>query len=431
VAIRPPFAVNTESFDVEEARVFAASTWTPATNAYKILTGLKPGPSDPAAVTATSTPNGFVHVAPATLIIQSSRAANGGAYTLTWDATVDINILSTPANATNPRNDLIIAWTPDTFYGDPNSTPVVRQVVGTPSGSPSDPSLAAFPDAVTLARVRVNASATTITNSNITDLRPPHTVAVGGVLPVANATARNALTGLYDGLTIYRRDRDWLETYDGTAWRVHGVAKVSSFADLTNITSPYTGQYAATGDGTIYRRDASGWRHDPYRATQTLASAAASITFSSIPSTLRTIEVQWRAKSSDAATPRYLQMRVDGSSAASYYDHLTYWIGVAAPTVTQFTAQTASRVGLIHANNASDGNNFSVGHALIGAWHAPAADPSVHWRANSGGMAGAVGHQSSFTGTIALAGPHTSLTFFPDLGNFMTGTEITIKGYDQ
>ncbi len=431
MAVRDPLYVGTSSFDVEEMRVGNASHWMPATNAVKVLTGLKPGPSNPGAVTATGTPDGFVHVAPAALVIQSSRAANGGAYTLTWDATVDINVLATAANATNPRNDLIIAHTPDTFYGDANSTPVVRAVVGTPSGSPADPSLAAFPDAVTLARVRVNASATTITNANITDLRPVHTVAVGGLLPTATATTRNALTGLYDGLAIYRRDRDWVEIYDGAAWRVQGVAKVSSFADLSAVTSPFTGQVAAIGDGTQYRYDGTAWRHDPYRATQTLGSAAASITFSSIPTTLRTIEVQWRAKSSDASTPRYLQMRVDGSSAASYYEHLTYWIGTTTPVVTTFTAQTSNRLALIHASNASDGNNFSVGHALISSWHAPAADPSLHWRANGGGMSGTTSHQSSFAGTIALAGPHSSLTFFADSGNLVAGTEITIKGYDQ
>jgi hypothetical protein len=260
MAIRDPWAAGTLSYDAEEARVAQAAKWTPATNAYKALTGLKPGPSNPAAVTATGTPDGFVHVAPFVAIIQSSRAANAGVYTLTVDATVDINILATPAHATNPRNDLIIAHTPDTFYGDPNSTPVVRSVVGTPSGSPADPSLAAYPDAITLARVRVDALAATIVTGKITDLRPAQTVAVGGILPVASSTLRNALTGLYTGWTIYRTDRKWTETYDGTAWRVNGVPHVSSVADLSAITNPYTGQTAYnTGDALLHRYTGSAW----------------------------------------------------------------------------------------------------------------------------------------------------------------------------
>lgn len=267
MAIRESWASGTASFDAEELRVHEAATWTPATNAVKALGGIKPGPNNPGAVTATGTPDGFVHVAPFTAVIASTRATNAGVYTLTVDATVDINVLATPANATNPRNDLVIAHVPDTFYGDANSTPVVRTVVGTPSGSPADPSLAAYPDAITLARVRVDALATTITTAKITDLRPANTVAVGGLLPTATSTTRNALTGLYDGLQVYRKDRDWTEIYDGTAFRVQSLPIVSSTSDLSAITNPATGATAFnTADDAVYRYNSTWRRADWDRA---------------------------------------------------------------------------------------------------------------------------------------------------------------------
>lgn len=263
--VRDSWATGTSTFDAEEVRVANAAPWTPATNAVKALTGIKPAPGNPGAVTATGTPDAFVHVAPFAAIIQSTRAANAGVYPFVSDTIVDINILSTPANATNPRNDLIICHQPDTFYSDANSTGVVRSVVGTPSGTPADPSLAAYPDAVTLARVRVDANATTITAAKITDLRPAPTVAVNGILPTATSTTRNALTGLYDGLPVYRRDRNWVEIYDGAAYRVLAVPICSSSADLSAITNPETGATAfVTGDDAFYRYSGT-WRRVDWR----------------------------------------------------------------------------------------------------------------------------------------------------------------------
>lgn len=250
----------TGAVDQEEARVGTGALLVPATSAVKAKTGLRPGAAAAGQVTATGTPDANVHIAPFQAFLQSGRGTVAGAYVMTLDATKDINILSTPAHASLARRDLIIAHQADTFYGDGNSLMTVRQVVGTPSGSPADPSLAAFPDCIQLARVTVAANATTISSGNITDLRPSWTVALGGLLPVASSTARGTLTGLYDGYTIYRQDRDWVEIYDGSAWRVQGVAIVTSTGDLSAITSPYSGQLASnTGDGGIYRYTGSAW----------------------------------------------------------------------------------------------------------------------------------------------------------------------------
>lgn len=263
MAERISLSVSGQATSAEDTRIAFGALWTPGTSAVKAKTGFRPGPgaTTPGTVTASGTADAFVHVAPFQSVLQTTRTAVGGVYIGTLDATKDINILSTPANATNPRNDLVIAYQSDQYYGDGTSTMLVRSVVGTPSGSPSDPSTAAFPDCIILARVRVNANATTITSGNITDLRPAalYTVAVGGILPIPTQTVRDALGGLFNGFTIWRQDRKWVEVYDGSFWRVQGVGIVTSVADLSAITAPLTGQIAwNTADGLFYRYS-GGW----------------------------------------------------------------------------------------------------------------------------------------------------------------------------
>lgn len=220
--------------DVEETRLVTGALVAPHGTNLKGKSGFRPGPgTSPGLVTATGTPDGFVHVSPFQLMLQSGRSTAPGTYTCTLDAQKDINILSTPADPTNPRNDLIIAQQSDTFYGDANSDFVVKQVVGTPAGSPADPAVTGSPDYITLARVRVDANATTIVSGKITDLRTTghvkslaggsYSIALGGILPVASQTERDALSGVYEGFAIWRSDTDSVEVFlGGGVWRNFG-----------------------------------------------------------------------------------------------------------------------------------------------------------------------------------------------------------------
>jgi hypothetical protein len=431
MAIRDAWMTGTTSFDAEEVRVAAAAPWNPATSAVKVQTGIKPGPGNPGNVTATGTPDGFVHVSAFTAIIQSSRAANAGAYTLTIDATVDINVLATPANSTNPRNDLIIAYVPDTFYGDANSTPVVRSVVGTPSGSPSDPSTAAFPDAVTLARVRVNANATTITTANITDLRPPATVAVGGVVPTNTATTRNALTGTYDGLTVYRRDRNWTEIHDGTAYRVESLPVVSSVADLSAITNPYAGLVAScTGDGLQYRYTGAAWvPHGLWRASTELASPASSISFT-VPTTLKNLKIHFTARSSASALTDVCYLRVNNASTSNYLFTLFQTIGTSGGTTVNPGGIDKFFIGNI-AGNTALANFFGHGTINITGWDAPHPGLGANWHTHIYPDSHLNAIMCTGSGSFTATGPYTTVQLFPTVGNnFLADTRVDIYGYE-
>lgn len=215
---------------------------------------------DPFNVTATAgTPDAFVHVAPGHMWTMGTRSV--APYIQTLDAIKDINILSTPAHASLTRWDLVIAQQNDELHSDADNTWTVKQVVGTPAASPADPTVTGSPDYVLLARVIVGPAVTTITNGNITQLLTAFTVALGGVLPVLNQTERDAVTGVYDGAVVWRRDRDWFEVYDGAAWRIPHTAVCSNTGDRdAAITGLYNGQLAVTTDtGSLWLRYAGSW----------------------------------------------------------------------------------------------------------------------------------------------------------------------------
>lgn len=82
-------------------------------------------------------------------------------------------------------------------------------------------------------------------------------VPVPGTVIVANQATRDAITTKYDGMQVWRQDKDWTEVYDGAAWRVQGIVSVAALADITN---PFTGQMALlTTDNVVYRWNGSAW----------------------------------------------------------------------------------------------------------------------------------------------------------------------------
>lgn len=89
-----------------------------------------------------------------------------------------------------------------------------------------------------------------VSGSWVTNTIPP-------MQAVANAAARDALTGLWNGRQVWRTDKGWVETYDGTAWRVPNSQRVAALADITH---PLPGQLAILSTNDIeYRFVTSVW----------------------------------------------------------------------------------------------------------------------------------------------------------------------------
>ena len=119
------------------------------------------------AVTAQGSPNMSVNASAGGAYIVNDGGSNRGIYSVHNDGTVVINI--TTAHATLARRDLIVATVRDAQYAGGSSDWLLQVVTGTPNASPVDPTVPS--NSITLARIAVAASASSITNGNITDLR--------------------------------------------------------------------------------------------------------------------------------------------------------------------------------------------------------------------------------------------------------------------
>ena len=119
------------------------------------------------AVTQNGTPNMSVNVAAGTALVNGTSVLAQGVYAVTNDAQVNLAIAT--ADATNPRRDLVCLQVRDTTAdGSGFNDARLFVVTGTPAASPVDPTVPA--GCLVLARVQVNALATSIVNATITAL---------------------------------------------------------------------------------------------------------------------------------------------------------------------------------------------------------------------------------------------------------------------
>lgn len=213
-----PWAIDGNTHPAQDARLALASLLgVNATSAF----GGGVSTSDPGhgvayatdlKVTQNGTPNMSVNVAAGTALVRGANQLQG-VYAASNDATVNLTIAA--ADSTNPRWDLVILEVRDSNYSGASDDARLVVVQGTPAASPSDPSLVSYPTALVLARVTVDAGATSITTAKITDLR---TAAgpwknprgrVGKVQHTSNSGAFTTVANISDDLSVatlqYRR----------------------------------------------------------------------------------------------------------------------------------------------------------------------------------------------------------------------------------
>lgn len=160
----------------------------------------------------------------------------------------------TPADATNPRKDIVIGqvWDHDESASTFRKYESVY-IAGTAGPSPSEPAVPV--GGIKLATIDVPASgggSPVVTNNYM------YTVAAGGTLPVRTETERNAVVNPGLGQGAYRVDKKWVEYHDGAGWRVY--PQIVSFGATSEFTHPSVGQVGFHGptkkfwyyDGTIW-----------------------------------------------------------------------------------------------------------------------------------------------------------------------------------
>jgi hypothetical protein len=212
--VNPPSYEQAGSYAAFQDRMTLAALMTPdaGVGAFAMRGGVRPSSSGTGLqVTQDATADMNVLVATGTVFVPASILTNAG-WTCHNNGTVSLGVNA--ASAANPRIDLVIAHVYDaTDDSGTQNAWALEVVAGTPAASPHAPSVPT--NAVVLAQVAVAKNATTITNGNITDVRP-QTVALGGVLPCAS-TAMPATP--YAGQCCYQTDTGLVVAWNGSTWR--------------------------------------------------------------------------------------------------------------------------------------------------------------------------------------------------------------------
>ncbi len=338
--------------------------------------GVKVDTASSLVVTQTGSPSMAVIVTPGLAVIPGTEGSKQGVYLVENDANVTLSI--TAAHATLNRIDSVVFKVQDTAYsGAVNSSSLVV-VDGTPASSPSPPTLPA--NSIELARVSVVALDTSITNGEITDRRP-FLAAAGGTI-ICFSTNRPAANTMYNGQEIYELDTNRsLVTHDAGAT----------------------------------------WENRPrfYIARQTLGGTTASVTFSSIPTNLRSLTIRYRARANAGGVN--VNMTINGNAGAVYSVYTAGSNNAGDITPAGATGSTSAFVGVIPGG----GTRFGSAQIIIPAWDITTL---LQWQYTSFAYDGVDLYARYGGGTYDVAGPYTSFTLAPAAGSFIAGSDFQIEG---
>lgn len=245
----------------------------------------------------------------------------------------------------------------------------------------------------------------------------------------ASSSARDTAIGTpVDGQLVYRTDIKGYQTYKtGTGWLPAGVVTCTS---VTRPGSPETGRHIYETDTLCnYVYSGSAWRMlGTYRRTQVLGSAAASVTFSSIPTSLKCLRVSWTARCDAAGGAFTLTMQPNANATANYYGQYVSQVNTAY-TANGVATATSARVGIVPGTAAVGATIRGTGTIEIPDWSASGARLSFSSRTTMYDTA-ANSYLENGGWLLYVDGPYTSLKFAASSGNLITGSEFVLEGWD-
>jgi hypothetical protein len=252
----------------------------------------------------------------------------------------------------------------------------------------------------------------------------------------ARAAAILSLTIGAADVNLYRSAADVLKTDDqfwsaGNMAANQGGAGQLAFSSTAGVPTIYFGSAA---DTNLYRSAANVLATDDTftapnvasrLAESVLGSAAASITFSSIPSTYRHLRLVLSVRGDTAATQIVVYMRIN-SDATSNYQYQSMEGNGASFGGGRVTTQTEATVMTAPAATAL-ASLFAAGDIVLPAYKA--TDKYKSWVSSHAGTNTTSGVMASvYTGYWASTVAVTAITLFPSAGNFATGTTVTLYG---
>ena len=242
----PPIFLQSELHPAEDVRRWISSSvgGVPGVDAQESLR-----------VTPNGTPNMTVVVAAGGAYVQGSENLYQGMYFTDNRGASSVTIQA--ADGSNDRIDFVVVHIKDSEYSGSDNEVVIEAITGTPAPIPVAP---AVPEnSLLLARVAVNAGATSITSSMLTDERTFIEVAskgyVDGLLPVGMMVDFGGPTAptnwlMCDGTVYDRSQHPGLFDVIGTAYNTGGESSVQfRVPDYRNAVAIGPGDYALGAAG--------------------------------------------------------------------------------------------------------------------------------------------------------------------------------------
>lgn len=329
-------------------------------------------------------------------IIKNTFATGAGDYKFVNDN--NITITHAASSPTLNRHDIVGFQVKDNFYDSSGLNTVVPAIIqgANSAGTPVDPALPA--SFIPVYRGLVSAAAT----SPVLTTLVKRTTNDGGLLPVDDVTERNAFVAPWDGLSVYRRDRDWVEIHDGTAWRVQGTAIATTFADLTGaVTNPHLGlQGYCSSTGLRYAWDGSVWVADNTLAGRIATTAG----FMATTSGTTQLNLPKLAIENYRVTSGFFYE----FKLSLFYNHATV---SATDSFTVFIRRDTALSGAIVAQGVIRPENpdtFDGSKTLLLPWRAVATDVDADYYVSVQRVAG--------TGTLAINGDRLSAFSIAPMG---------------
>lgn len=176
-------------------------------------------------------------VAPGGGVIDDDAA--GGSYQFVVPAAVTLPLGSRPGTGTS-RIGFVVARIKNSDHrpADGAKEPVLELIQGTEGAAPSAPIVPA--GSLVIRQLTIPASGTVSLSRTA-----QRTVALGGVLPVADTTERDAISPVYDGIVVYVESSDLLQVRRDGAWKTLRVDEAAlPFAQAAGVG-------AVSGSGVI------------------------------------------------------------------------------------------------------------------------------------------------------------------------------------
>jgi hypothetical protein len=243
-----------------------------------------------------------------------------------------------------------------------------------------------------------------------------------GIWVFANATARDAaVTSPQEGNSCYLKDTDVIQVYSGSSWVVKsgGSSPLTTKGDLYTYSTTDTrlgvgtnGQLLAANSSTATGLEWQTVSSGGMTLISTTTMSGSSITLSAIPSTYVHLQLVI-TNYLPATTNTPLRLRFNGDTNARYKD------GTSTTNNSQAFNATSIDLFAYQNNSASDGLMITDIYDYTNATTWKFTSTQVIWNNNT---TPANSDMYRIFGMYNQTGAISSLTLFPNSGNFTSGT---------